>query len=187
MGDFFNFRKMVTPLLIKVLYVIGIIVISLWYVDNFAQSIRYSVDLLDLIFLVIIFIIGQIAWRMICEGIILFFSVHDELVKMNEKMEYSTNTGFEISSALTKLRDINQTSGHTDGWICGICGFKNPPSNTYCTACKYTGRNSPAKNPASATNQIDAWKCAVCGYLNNNSQVCLQCGENKREHGKRHL
>jgi len=176
MGDFFNFKKMITPVLIKVSYVIGIIIIS-WYAVNSARSVwRYSEEYGFLTFWGVL-IGGQLTLRMICEGVILFFRVHDELVKINEKTDYSSN--YESSSTLSKLRDINQPPSYAEEWVC-TCGCKNPSSNTYCTACGYIRRNSPAKKPASSTTQNNAWKCDVCGYMNHgSSHVCLQCGENK--------
>jgi len=72
MKDFFDFRKMISVQIIKILYVIGVIAITI------GGIVMLFIGDLALAGLGIL-IIGNLLWRVICEGWILVFSIHDLL------------------------------------------------------------------------------------------------------------
>lgn len=77
MLEFFEFKSMVSSILIKVLYALGVIVITIYaLISIFGGS--FLMGLGTLIF-------GNLFWRLFCEGIIVVFSIHDELVAINQK------------------------------------------------------------------------------------------------------
>jgi hypothetical protein len=81
--DFINFREMVATKIIKFVYVCVTILITLSGVVQFLMNIfsnpLYAIGLLLGILLINVF------WRIVCELLILLFSIHQELVKIARK------------------------------------------------------------------------------------------------------
>ncbi len=88
--NYFSFRKLVTPDLIKIFYFIGAAAITLGSIVAIASLLlldRAPVDYVRSIgFAVLAFTIGNLIWRMLCEGAILIFSVHELLVSIEERL-----------------------------------------------------------------------------------------------------
>jgi len=75
--EFFNFQKMFTTVIIKFLYIMGALIISIITLTT----------LLNNFFLALaIFVFGHLFWRIFCESLILLFSIHQELIKINQKI-----------------------------------------------------------------------------------------------------
>ncbi len=88
MRDFFAFRTMLIPLMIKLVYPLGLIAITLAgaltialaFVDldprlkQFTSQAGWPTGLL-------IIIVGNLAWRLACEQVIVFFAIHEALVR----------------------------------------------------------------------------------------------------------
>ena len=92
LGNYFSFRYMITPDIMKIVHIIGLIILNLAMLGGFIAGIYvlFSQDLgLDdytvLILIggilgsIVIFFWVNIEWRMICEWLILFFSMHEML------------------------------------------------------------------------------------------------------------
>jgi hypothetical protein len=81
--DFINFREMVATKIIKFVYVSVTILIILSGVVQFLMNIfsnpLYAIGLIFGIILINVF------WRIVCELLILLFSIHQELVKIARK------------------------------------------------------------------------------------------------------
>jgi len=88
LGNYFSFRYMITPDIIKIIHVIGIIILNLTMLGGFIFGIYmlFSQDLglegYTAIVLIggvlgsiVVFFIVNIIWRMFCEWLILFFSM----------------------------------------------------------------------------------------------------------------
>ncbi|MCX6159108.1 MAG: DUF4282 domain-containing protein [Ignavibacteriae bacterium] len=101
--NFFNFNKLVTTQLIKVIYIIGIIIIILGFVitilfqvltllgvSNVATVKEFGFGVMGIIgFIILGFILTFIfllMWRMFCEGIILKFITYEKLVSIDAKL-----------------------------------------------------------------------------------------------------
>ena len=102
--DFFAFRKMISLPLIRILYVIGVIFIVAVGVIVFVGSIISGIWGYDygwgssgssflyffgkffggVIVGGLIIIIGNLFWRVICEWWVVFFSMHEQIVKIEE-------------------------------------------------------------------------------------------------------
>lgn len=91
-GRYFGFRKLITPDLVKLAYLLGtlgITVICIFaiaspdiFTTHGGDSIRTRVmGILALIF-------GNLAWRMLCEAAILLFSLHEILVSLEDKADF---------------------------------------------------------------------------------------------------
>lgn len=92
-GNYFSFKYMITPDIIKIIHVIGIIIINLaligglivgifflfsadWDLEGYMMALLVIGGILGSI---IVFFIANIEWRMFCEWLILFFSMHEML------------------------------------------------------------------------------------------------------------
>jgi hypothetical protein len=96
-GGFFSFRKMISPTLIKILYVLGMVVITAYGVYVTWQAwdvvVRFGQfgdrQVLSLGTGLVVIVVGNLAWRLICEGAILAFSIHEVLVSIERHMKRS--------------------------------------------------------------------------------------------------
>lgn len=75
-GDFFAFRYMITPVIIKVIYVIGAGLISLVSIMAIVSPSSSSGGILVG---VLAFLLGNLYWRVIAELLIVFFGMHESL------------------------------------------------------------------------------------------------------------
>ncbi len=86
MSDFWSFRKMVTPVIIEILFWVGVIIcivaglimIGLGVKANLAQSVLSGV-------LLVIF--GPLAVRVYCEILIVFFRINETLTEIKHVLE----------------------------------------------------------------------------------------------------
>jgi hypothetical protein len=80
--SFFSFRDMLSQTLVKIVYFIGLLLITLVgvfrYIAGEASGGREIA--------VAILLVGNLVWRLICEAAILLFSVHEVLVSIEAKL-----------------------------------------------------------------------------------------------------
>lgn len=84
--EFLSFKKIITPVIIKIVYllgVLGIVIYSLYTMFRPSGSflgflINFAVGILMLIF-------ANISWRITCELIMVIFNILGELKKLNHK------------------------------------------------------------------------------------------------------
>mgnify|MGYP005840092385 CR=1 FL=1 len=86
MFDYFAFKKMISGLLIKLLHIIGLLSITIYGIYQIFQN--------DFIQGLVTIIVGNLLWRIICEGMIILFSIHDRLASI----DYKTVPGFDPRS-----------------------------------------------------------------------------------------
>ena len=81
-SGYFQFKNMITTSIIKTLYAFGVIGIIMYSIELINESSGYGAneDLKLYGFALLIF--GNLFWRLICEGWILFFSIHESLVSI---------------------------------------------------------------------------------------------------------
>ena len=77
MLEFFEFKTMVSSLLIKILYALGLLVITIYGIISLFSS-SFLIGLGTIIF-------GNLFCRLFCEGIIVVFSIHDRLSSIDRK------------------------------------------------------------------------------------------------------
>jgi hypothetical protein len=78
-GDYFNFKSMVSPVLIKVIYFLGFLSLTVSGVVMMTRN-QPLEGLSALVF-------GNLLWRITCEGIIIIFRIHESLVSIEEKQK----------------------------------------------------------------------------------------------------
>ncbi|HSH50554.1 MAG TPA: DUF4282 domain-containing protein [Bacteroidales bacterium] len=76
MLEFLEFKTMVSSLLIKILYALGVIVITIGGIISLFSD--FWIGLGTIIF-------GNLFWRLMCEAIIVVFSIHDVLTSIDRK------------------------------------------------------------------------------------------------------
>ena len=77
-SDFLNFRLMITPIIIKWVYIAVAIILAL---GTFLVAFTTRHGGLAMVVL-LSGVLGQVLLRVVCEQIVLFFSIHKELVKV---------------------------------------------------------------------------------------------------------
>jgi hypothetical protein len=75
MGDFFSFRRMITPVIIQILFWLGVIVIVGFSLVILITGEEAWARVLGVIYL----ILGPIMWRVWCEIMILLFRISETL------------------------------------------------------------------------------------------------------------
>jgi tetratricopeptide (TPR) repeat protein len=82
---YFSFNAMISPAIIKVLYVLGAIALIVFGIIIIADN-HFYLDNPTLIGVLVI-LGGNIVWRLFCESLILMFRVYDKLKSINDKLE----------------------------------------------------------------------------------------------------
>ena len=86
---YFSFRVLISPWFIKVAYVCGCILftiaglIVIVFPEAFPKSIYASN--MNIPAGIAVLVLGNLAWRIVCEGAILFFSLHEVLVSLDDR------------------------------------------------------------------------------------------------------
>ncbi len=109
-GAYFSFRKLITPGIVRIIHVIGLILINLSLMVGSIGGIIVAVTgtlafeleggilvvgiIVWIIATIITFVIVNLLWRIFCEQGILFFSIHEinasiekHLIDLNKNME----------------------------------------------------------------------------------------------------
>jgi hypothetical protein len=90
-SNFISFKKFISTFLIQILYVIGVIFITISGLsklfekqsDMFGYSVLENNALLGLL----IIILGNLLWRLVCEASIVIFSMHDTLSAIEHELK----------------------------------------------------------------------------------------------------
>jgi hypothetical protein len=77
--DYFSFKSMISLSLIKTIYIIGAIIVTLWGVYLLFGGSNAGGTLLSVLAGIITLVFGNIMWRVTCEIWIVFFSIHERL------------------------------------------------------------------------------------------------------------
>lgn len=100
------FEKMWTLTIAKIMYVLGIIVIIGIGIASISNAEQPLIGLSIIVF-------GNLIWRVIIEGIILVFSIHERLTQILEAMETTNNTN--DTDDTNEERKANQNENLLDG------------------------------------------------------------------------
>ena len=82
MMDFLQFQVMVSSIIIKVLFALGVIFITIYGLISLFSG-DFLIGLGAIIF-------GNLFWRLFCESIIVMFSIHDRLKSIDDKTKITT-------------------------------------------------------------------------------------------------
>ncbi|HPE58128.1 MAG TPA: DUF4282 domain-containing protein [Bacteroidales bacterium] len=126
-NDFFSFRKFISLIFIQVIYLLGAIAITIAGIVFLVKSEG------DLGFFILqglgLLIIGNLAWRLICEVWILFFRLASSLSNIENQIKTLS------SNSLNQVG--NKASYHNDESIfCPVCGHKQTDKTAeFCEEC----------------------------------------------------
>jgi hypothetical protein len=99
-AEYFSFRELVTPQLIKVVYLAGACFISavglLSIVSPDALEEYEAGPMVTRLGGIAVLLIGNLVWRMMCEGAILLFSLHELLVSIDTRVGVLVRQGKRI-------------------------------------------------------------------------------------------
>jgi hypothetical protein len=96
-GDYFGFRRMVTPFWIKISHMLGMFAIMI--VSGIAIAFPYvfahstSEDMRVRLGGILLLIVGNLVWRMLCEGAIVIFSMHSLLMSLDDRARWIAEVG----------------------------------------------------------------------------------------------
>lgn len=88
-AEYFAFRELVTPQLIKVVYIVGACFITaaglLSILSPETLNEYEAGPILSRLGGISVILVGNLVWRMVCEGVILLFSLHELLVSIDTR------------------------------------------------------------------------------------------------------
>jgi len=91
-SEFFNFKKMITPTLIKIIYLMGMGVITIFgiFITFGKETNFFILNIItgisnNIIGGIIILVLGNIIWRICCESLILLYEIHERLKSIEGK------------------------------------------------------------------------------------------------------
>lgn len=82
MEDFFSFKKMVTPAIIKILFVVGAILTVLAGLSMVVAGVSTSAGGVLVLVGLLYVVLGPIIVRIYCEILILFFRIYETLLEI---------------------------------------------------------------------------------------------------------
>ena len=80
--DILNFDKMLTPVIIKVIYYLGLAGIGISTIVLIIAAFRFN-SLMSFIYAIVTLVFGSLMVRVYCEMMILAFRIYDKLVDIN--------------------------------------------------------------------------------------------------------
>ena len=83
MGDFLSFRKMVTPVIIQVIFWIGVAAAIIAGIVVLVSADEAGARLFGLLYI----ILGPLYWRVVCELLILLFRINETLTDIKNNTE----------------------------------------------------------------------------------------------------
>ena len=83
MGDFLSFRKMITPVIIQIIFWIGVATAIIGGIVVLVAADEAGTRVLGLLYL----ILGPLYWRVFCEVVILFFRMNETLTDIKNNTE----------------------------------------------------------------------------------------------------
>lgn len=166
--DFLEFRKMITPSIIKVIFWIGVVVCVLVGIIGILRGAvaKYGGGAQVLGGILFLFV-GPLLVRIYCELLILFFRMNETLTDIKNNMESRRGTANETVDNSKEGEKPNET--------------ENSTSETKITEEELTTLKSLAGEDAVqyAYSTETEWFC-VCGTRNSlNTQNCSGCHRNR--------
>lgn len=99
-AEYFAFRELVTPQLIKVVYIVGALFITaagiLSIVSPDTLDEYEAGPIVTRLGGIAVILIGNLVWRMMCEGAILLFSLHELLVSIDTRARVLVRQGKRV-------------------------------------------------------------------------------------------
>ena len=85
------FNKFLTPSLVRIVYWIGLLALCSVVIGAIRVVLSPEGGVLSALIAVLAFVIGAILWRVVCEGIILTFSMFDRMTEIRDRLPKSNS------------------------------------------------------------------------------------------------
>ena len=85
-SDFLSFRKMITPIIIQILFWLGVIIAIIFGIVSIVYGVVRS-DVPTLLYGLLVLILGPLVVRIYCEILILFFRINETLTEISNKID----------------------------------------------------------------------------------------------------
>ncbi|MBD3182062.1 DUF4282 domain-containing protein [Candidatus Poribacteria bacterium] len=85
-GDFLSFRKMLTPIIIQIIFWVGVIFCVIGGVISIVMG-AVANEAINVLYGIVLFIIGPLAVRIYCEILIVVFRINDTLTEIENKLD----------------------------------------------------------------------------------------------------
>jgi hypothetical protein len=89
-NGYFSFQKMISPTLIKVVYVIGmfsIVIAAIYMASAVPKETEDTAKLVKALGALLLAVVGNLLWRLVCEQVILLFSIHERLASIDRSLK----------------------------------------------------------------------------------------------------
>ena len=122
--DFLDFKLFITKSFMKIIYIIGAVLITLggfamMVGGSFSSIYGLPLGLSGVLGGLALLTLGHLAWRLICESIIIIFSIHDSLVSIDNKTK----------------PPIQKTVAPPAKKFCNNCGTQISITDRFCSKC----------------------------------------------------
>jgi hypothetical protein len=85
-SDFLSFRKMVTPIIIQIIFWLGVLIAIIFGIVSIVYGVIRS-DVPTLLYGLLVLILGPLVVRIYCEILILFFRINETLTEISNKID----------------------------------------------------------------------------------------------------
>jgi hypothetical protein len=85
-SDFLSFRKMITPIIIQILFWLGVLIAIVYGIVGIVSGVVRS-NVTPLLYGLLALILGPVAVRIYCEILILFFRINETLTEISNKID----------------------------------------------------------------------------------------------------
>jgi hypothetical protein len=129
--DFLNFKMFITTTFMKIIYIIGALIItlgSLVLMVGFSMPLAYGISIGSggVLAGLALLVFGNLGWRLLCEAIIVVFSIHERLISVDNKLAAGSK------SAPPKTQSLQTPP---EGKFCNNCGAKVTSETKFCSNC----------------------------------------------------
>jgi hypothetical protein len=97
LADFLSFRRMITPIIVQIIFWIGTVMSLLAGGSLIVLAVMGNGGLISGIYGLLMLFVGPLVTRIQCELLIVFFQIHKTLIEIRDKTEASNHLGKEIS------------------------------------------------------------------------------------------
>ena len=107
LGDFFSFKIMISLSIVKIIYAIGFVIITAIGIVTMVSGISDYSGFLGIIAGLMIILFGNIVWRVLCEWWVVFFSMHEQIVKIEENTQTQGKGTGNINLNISRSTESN--------------------------------------------------------------------------------
>ena len=86
MSEYLAFKRFITPTFIMVIYILGAVVITIGSILLMVFGAGYGGAAVGIILGIVMLILGNLAWRILCEYWVVQFRIYEEIASLNRRL-----------------------------------------------------------------------------------------------------